>query len=50
MATQTMRSARHFRSTRATLAEKDSASLIRKVSDDGAHAIATAPAPAGEDG
>jgi len=30
--------------------EKDSARLVRKVSDDGAHAVATAPEFAGEDG
>ena len=57
MATQTMTRARHLRSTSGTYRlpgaagrEKESASVIRKVSDDGAHAFATTPAHAGEDG
>ena len=50
IATQTMIRARHFRSIPWKLLEKDSATLIRKVSDYGAHAAAPAPEPAGEDG
>ena len=57
MATQTMIKARHLRSMAETYPEpgasargKESASVIRKVSDDGAHAVATAPEFAGEDG
>ena len=50
MPTQTMTSARHFRSMTENVNEKDSARLVRKVSDDGAHAVATAPEFAGEDG
>ena len=50
IATQTMMSARHFRSIRWKLLEKDSATLIRKVSDYGAHAAVAPPAYPGEDG
>ena len=50
MATQTMMSARHFRSMGPTLLKKDSATLIRKVSGHGAHAFAPAPVASGEDG
>jgi hypothetical protein len=57
MATQTMISARHLRSMaetypdpRAQARVKESASVIRKVSDDGAYAFATTPEHAGEDG
>ena len=50
MPTQTMIRARHFRSMSENVNEKDSATLVRKVSDDGAHAVATAPEFAGEDG
>ena len=49
MATQTMMSARHFRSTAKTLRKKDSATLIRKVSGYGAHPFAPAPVATGED-
>jgi hypothetical protein len=49
--------ARHLRSTPETyrvpagsVREKESASVIRKVSDDGAHAFATTPEHPGEDG
>ena len=47
MATQTMMRARHFRSIPWKLLEKDSATLIRKVSDYGAHAAAPASERAG---
>ena len=57
MATQTMINARHLRSMAETYPEpgasvrgKESASVIRKVSDDGAHAFATTPEHPGEDG
>jgi hypothetical protein len=50
MPTETMISARDFRSMTENANEKDSARLVRKVSDDGAHAVATAPEFAGEDG
>ena len=50
MATQTTMRTRHFRSTAGKLVEKDSATLLRKVSDHGAHAVTTAPACAGGDG
>ena len=50
IATQTMMSARHFRSIARKLLEKDSATLIRKVSDYGAHAAAPAPELAGAAG
>ena len=49
MATQTMRRARHLRSIAGKLLEKDSATLLRKVSDYGAHAAAPAPELPGED-
>ena len=57
MATQTMINARHFRSMAETYPEpgasvrgKESASVIRKGSDDGSHAFATTPEHPGEDG
>ena len=57
MATQTMIRARHLRSMAetypepgASAREKESASVIRKVSDDGAHSFATTPEHPGEDG
>ena len=50
MATQTMISARHYRSMGEKLLKEDSATLIRKVSDYGAHAVTSAPTHAGEDG
>src|SRR5579862_2066040 len=50
MATHTMRRARHLRSIRWNVLEKDSATLVRKVSDYGAHAAAPAPEHAGAAG
>ena len=50
MATQTMMRARHLRSIPWKLLEQDSATLIRKVSDYGAHAAAPASAHAGAHG
>src|SRR5581483_7173086 len=47
MDTQTMSRARHLRSMPRKLLEKDSATLLRKVSVYGAHAAAPAPKRAG---
>ncbi len=50
MATHTMISARHFRSMPRNLLEQESATLVRKVSDYGAHAAVTTPEQPGEVG